>query len=103
MPPFSWMLNLASQNKSEIRNSTTTKQQQNVQLTTPTVFFEYCKNKQCHHGGRLNSDCLCICLPAFTGDQCETGTKNFLLEIFLFFLFCSNLRTRTSTDLYFCT
>ena len=29
--------------------------------------------KQCYHNGRLNSDCLCICLPTFTGDNCETG------------------------------
>jgi len=91
MPPFSWMLNIASQNRSEVQNSTTTttttKQlttttKEKVQLTTttsknPNTFFEYCQNKQCYHGGRLNSDCLCICLPAITGDNCETGKKNF--------------------------
>ncbi|CAF1060261.1 unnamed protein product [Adineta steineri] len=87
MPPFSWMLNMANKNKNETINSTITKKQ-NVHLTTssssttttttttiyqtPSAFFEYCKNKQCLHDGRLNSDCLCICLPAFTGDNCET-------------------------------
>lgn len=39
------------------------------------AYYEYCKNKTCHHGGRLNSDCLCICLPTFTGDNCETGRE----------------------------
>ncbi len=129
MPPFSWMLNIASQNRSEVQNSTTTtttkekfrlttttKQlttttEEKVQLTTttsknPNTFFEYCQNKQCYHGGRLNSDCLCICLPAITGDNCETGTKIFLsFKQFrkYTFVFFSTLRTRTSTYLYFCT
>ncbi|CAF1125211.1 unnamed protein product [Rotaria sordida] len=58
-------------------NSTITNHKENVQLINTTsktsnIFYEYCKNKQCYHHGRLNSDCLCICLPAFTGDNCET-------------------------------
>lgn len=46
--------------------------------TRPTL-FEYCKDQQCLHGGRLTSDCLCICLPAFTGDSCETGRLHLFL------------------------
>jgi hypothetical protein len=81
IPPFSWMLNMATQNKS--RSTTTTE--------IPYISYDYCKNKQCHYGGRLNSDCLCICLPTFTGDNCETGTKvlftsknRFILVLFSF-------------------
>ncbi|CAF1569477.1 unnamed protein product, partial [Adineta steineri] len=76
MPPFSWMLNMANKNKNETINSTITTSTSSTTTTTiyqtPSAFFEYCKNKQCLHDGRLNSDCLCICLPAFTGDNCET-------------------------------
>jgi hypothetical protein len=68
IPPFLWMLNIAVQNKTQ---STTTE--------IPNTSYEYCKNKQCHYGGRLNSDCLCICLPTFTGDNCETGRKKHLV------------------------
>ena len=87
MPPFTWMLNQAAKNKSQsLNNSTTTtttitttttttteKQTEQLTTTTPIIIYEYCKNKKCHHGGRLTSDCLCICLPAFSGDNCETG------------------------------
>lgn len=126
IPPFSWMLNMMSQNKSKLPNSTTTisttqststiKPTTSVittikttttttVLSTANTIFEYCKNKHCQHGGRLNSDCLCICLPAFTGDQCETGTILFYSDIFYiyFYLMYSTLRTRTSTYLYICT
>ncbi|UJR09201.1 hypothetical protein I4U23_013449 [Adineta vaga] len=93
LPPFSWMLSMISPNKSELSNSTTTtsttttttqstsmeRQTTSLPTTTTTTIhstsntpFEYCKNKKCYHDGRLNSDCLCICLPAFTGDHCET-------------------------------
>jgi hypothetical protein len=91
MPPFAWMLNLAVQNKSELQNgkdflNSTTQQ---VQLETTTskssaISYEYCKNKQCNYGGRLNSDCLCICLPTFTGDNCETGRKIYYSKYLLF-------------------
>jgi hypothetical protein len=37
------------------------------------ILYEYCREQQCQHGGRLNTDCLCICLPAYTGKYCETG------------------------------
>ena len=82
IPPFSWILNMAVQNKSQSLNSATTTKNQTIQLTTTTsqasdILYEYCKNRQCYHGGRLNSDCLCICLPAFTGDNCETGCNIF--------------------------
>ncbi len=84
IPTFSWMLNLAAQNKNQFQNSTiiTTKKQNTTITTTkiPDISYEYCKNKQCHHGGHLNSDCLCICFPTFTGDNCETGINNFLLN-----------------------
>ncbi len=86
IPPFSWMLNMAAQNKSQFSTSTTT-------TTTSETLYEYCKNKQCHHHGRLNSDCLCICLPTFTGENCETGIGNFLLnkKKLFFIVFCSPL------------
>ena len=68
MPPFSWMLNMAAQNQTQSSSSTTT--------VIPLTSYDYCKNQQCHHGGRLSPDCFCICLPAFTGDSCETGRRN---------------------------
>jgi len=77
IPPFSWMLNMAAQNKSQYQNSTTTT---TTTSPTPRILYEYCKNKQCHNNGHLNSDCLCICLPTFTGDNCETGIKNFVFH-----------------------
>jgi hypothetical protein len=99
MPPFSWMLNMAAQSKNESLNTTTTTttEKQKVQLTskTPGIFYEYCQNKTCHYDGRLTSDCLCICLPAFTGDNCETGSI-FSLLFRKSVCFFSNLRTRTS-------
>ncbi|CAF4633687.1 unnamed protein product [Rotaria sp. Silwood1] len=77
IPPISSMLTRITQNRSQVFNSTIpTKKQTNKIINTTSktshIFYEYCKNKQCYHGGRLNSDCLCICLPAFTGDNCET-------------------------------
>jgi len=104
IPPFSWMLNMAAQNKSQFLNSTTitTEKPKLTTITTttasktPDIFYEYCKNKQCYHGGHLNSDCLCICLPTFTGDNCETGIRKFSFHkkknIFFFFIvLCSTL------------
>jgi hypothetical protein len=101
MPPFSWMIHLANQNKSLIKsrqslaNTSSTnppkmkKKKKNtkrkVQLK-PKIsqsldhFYDYCHKKQCQHGGRVNSDCLCICLPAFTGDHCEIGKEIELFE-----------------------
>lgn len=98
IPPFAWMLQLAKQNQSEIKgrqssinkNLTTTttmtteiKKKKKKRVDTKKTFFnyldhfsEYCNNKQCQYGGRLNADCLCICLPAFSGNNCERGKKN---------------------------
>ena len=87
MPPFSWMLHLARQNRSKSlgrqnllnRNFTDKIKKKRIDLhrtsnnTEHDQFYEYCHQKQCQHGGRLNSDCLCICLPAFTGHHCEKG------------------------------
>jgi hypothetical protein len=86
IPPFSWMLNMAAQSQF---TSTTT-------LTTPQISYDYCKNKQCYYGGRLNSDCLCICLPTFTGDNCETGTYVMLISRNSIFLFISFMRRRAN-------
>jgi hypothetical protein len=93
MPPFSWMLHLAKQNKTLLHSrqslinktrtttssTTTTNKKKRAEIkakmnNNPDQSFEYCNKKQCQHGGRLNSDCLCICLPAFNGDNCEIGT-----------------------------
>ena len=66
------------------------------------TIFEYCKDQKCHNGGRLNSDCLCICLPAFAGESCQTGTcwisskKKKKEKVTISF---SSLRSRTSTHL----
>ena len=63
----------------DLRNSTTRRQRGLLRSTTTgqpvRSIYEYCKDKQCFSGGRLNSDCLCICLPAYTGENCETRTK----------------------------
>ena len=100
MPPFSWMLQLARQNQSKLRSRenlapqnftiTTKKQKQKqkkrVDLANTTEhhhldqFYEYCKKKQCQHGGRLNSDCMCICLPAFSGNNCERSKTLFVIR-----------------------
>lgn len=79
IPLFSWMLNVTIQNKTQVQNSTTIKTEKpsTTTIKTPNTFYEYCENKECHYGGRLTSDCLCICLPAFTGDNCKTGTRQF--------------------------
>ena len=62
-----------------LRNATTRRQRGLLRTSTARQpvrsIFEYCKDKQCYSGGRLNSDCLCICLPAYTGDNCETRTN----------------------------
>ncbi|CAF0949140.1 unnamed protein product [Adineta ricciae] len=93
VPPFSWMLQLANQPKNVLRSrqsilsktlttiSTATISKRKNKKTTLTLrgksnnqfdhFYELCQNKQCKNGGRLNSDCLCICLPAFSGNHCE--------------------------------
>lgn len=87
MPPFSWMLQLARQNRSKSisrqhslhQNATTKIKKKRIDLQRTSdnnehdQFYEYCHKKQCQHGGRLNSDCLCICLPAFNGHHCEKG------------------------------
>jgi len=96
MPPFAWMLYLASQNKSELKgrknfinknftiiSSTITPKMKKMKRKKIYLkkslnnnldrFSEYCNKKQCQHGGRLNADCLCICLPAFSGINCERG------------------------------
>ncbi|CAF2642090.1 unnamed protein product [Rotaria sp. Silwood2] len=78
VPPLLWVLNMVTPSKSQFLNTTIASKKQNEETMhhttskTSDIFYEYCKNKQCYHGGRLNSDCLCICLPAFTGDNCET-------------------------------
>lgn len=82
LPPFSWMINMFNENQSHILNSTETDVSEDIELLPETtleldVLSEFCKNKRCYHGGRLNSDCLCLCLPAFTGDNCETGNNRF--------------------------
>jgi hypothetical protein len=88
MPPFSWMLHLANQNKSKpigqknsinqnfARKIKKKNNKKRIDLKKSLNryhdhFYDYCKKKQCQHGGRLNSDCLCICLPAFSGNNCE--------------------------------
>ena len=90
MPPFSWMLHLAAQNQSKpvgrqnshkrIKKKNDNKKRVNLQKTLNhgrDNFYDYCKKKQCQYGGRLNSDCLCICLPAFSGNNCERSKKKF--------------------------
>ena len=79
IPPFSWMLNTATENQTVILNTTTTIPITSTTISTtsiPVTSYEYCKNKQCQYDGRLTSDCLCLCLPAFTGENCETGRDN---------------------------
>ena len=89
MPLLSWKLDMVTENSSELQseqNSTTIKTKQKIQLQTttskpPAIVYEYCKDKQCHYGGRLNSDCFCICLPTFTGDNCETSRRIYYLDL----------------------
>lgn len=45
---------------------------------TSESLYEYCKDQKCFHGGRLSSDCFCICLPAYTGETCQTGSFSIL-------------------------
>ena len=103
MPPFAWMLHLARQNRSKSisrqnshhQNSTTKIKKKRIDLQRTSnnkeydQFYEYCHKKQCQHGGRLNSDCLCICLPAFSGHHCEKGKTIpfcYLINSSIFFL-----------------
>ncbi|CAF4394633.1 unnamed protein product [Rotaria socialis] len=81
MPPFTWMLQLASQNginnrkiisnKTISTNTTTIKKKEKKKK----MINEHCNQKKCQNGGRLNSNCICICLPAYSGDVCEIDTK----------------------------
>lgn len=70
MPPFSWMLQQANRTQRTSSPPPTTKK---LKLKNRKMSKDQCQSKRCQHGGRLNHDCLCICLPAFTGDQCQTG------------------------------
>ena len=131
IPPFSWMLHLANQNKSALqsrRQSSINKTRTTTSSTTTTDkirkkknpvilkgkrgnhlehVYDHCHKKQCQNGGRLNADCLCVCLPACTGDHCEIGTApsvsspekktSALLSL------SSSLRPRTSPYLWFRT
>jgi hypothetical protein len=113
MPPFSWMLNLAKQNQSELKGqqnlinknfkiisssiTTKTKKNQKKRINLKKKFHndldqfsEYCNRKQCQHGGHLNADCLCICLPAFSGNNCERGKNILILKIIRWFCFFSS-------------
>lgn len=117
MPPFSWMLNLAQQNRSEVKahqnlinktvTTTNTKNKKKSIDSEKTLtdnhdqFYEFCHKKQCQHGGRLNSDCLCLCLPAFSGHHCERSNQLFDFEKNLmdFCFFSSQLYSRASTYL----
>lgn len=92
IPPFSWMLHLAKQNQSKpigrqnyLNQNFTSKTKKNkkkridIQRSSNNdldQFYEYCHKKQCQHGGRLNADCLCICLPAFSGHHCERSKNS---------------------------
>jgi hypothetical protein len=92
MPPFSWMLHLANQNKSApqgrqslINKNSTMPSKKTIKkkrMDSKTMindnFYEHCNKKQCQHGGRLNTDCLCICLPAFGGDNCEISKNIYI-------------------------
>lgn len=76
MPPFSWMLQQANQTKHGLTTSTvktTTKKPRAKGKMSNTPKKHPCHGKQCQNGGRLNTDCLCICLPAFTGDSCQNS------------------------------
>ena len=101
MPPFSWMLHLARQNKTHpqgrqslvnknITTITTQKPNKIKRVDLKAIihdhFYEYCNKKQCQNGGRLNIDCLCICLPAFHGDNCEIGKIISIIKSFLDYL-----------------
>lgn len=83
IPPFSWMLQLASQNgiknrkiisnttrKSETKKRSDAKIIKNISSNDP---HEYCNKKQCQNGGRLNKNCVCVCLPVYSGEHCERG------------------------------
>jgi hypothetical protein len=115
MPPFSWMLHFANQNKSVLQSrqsvinktrttnilKTKNKKKRVMELKAKRNnnfdhFYEYCDKKQCLNGGRLNSECLCICLPAFNGNNCEKGTDiyiSFLINLLerVMFSFSSTL------------
>ena len=109
-PPFSWMLHMAYQNKTKSKGRQNLNDQVSAMTLSPVTskkknkknreplkitinnnydyFFEYCNKKQCQNGGRLNSYCLCICLPAFSGDNCEKSKYDSSLELLIcIFLF----------------
>ena len=78
MPPFSWMLQQANQTQQtasprKITRTITTTMTTPMKLKHRKISNDVCQGKRCQHGGRLSGDCLCICLPAFTGDVCQTG------------------------------
>ncbi|CAF0857191.1 unnamed protein product [Didymodactylos carnosus] len=73
---------------SELKNKTKKNNQQSTSTTIKTKYhfrsttqktqttkkkYHYCENKSCLHGGKLNADCLCLCLPAYGGENfhCE--------------------------------
>ena len=84
MPPFDWMLHQLNNPSAEVLNRKSDDDPKPDEKRRPLIRanktvvndYDYCDQKQCHHGGRLNIDCLCICLPAFTGDNCETGKQH---------------------------
>ena len=110
MPPFSWMLHQANQTKHGLKTSTlpittttTKKKRQAKGKMSNTPKKQSCHGKQCQHGGHLNGDCLCICLPAFTGEHCQTGTAE-IFENELYTRsspFPSSLRSAAETCLWF--
>ena len=91
IPPFAWMLHLATQNQAQRSSTMKTKLKKRKTVDVKKIFaknldhfHDYCENKQCQHGGRLNADCLCICLPAFSGNNCERSRFiNLFCERFL--------------------
>lgn len=114
MPPFSWMLNLAQQNGSGLKTqksfssnislSSTVKRNrtnsiksvvsQKLKNDTFEYFNQRCNKKLCQHGGRLNINCSCICLPAYSGEFCQMGKE--MIEfiyicILLYFMSCFNI------------
>ncbi|CAM4803125.1 unnamed protein product [Rotaria magnacalcarata] len=83
MPPFTWMLQLASQNGIKNRKiisnetiSTNTTTIIKKKEKKKKILHEHCNQKQCQNGGRLNSNCICICLPAYSGHDCEIVSCN---------------------------
>jgi hypothetical protein len=75
MPPFSWMLNQLTRTKSKASSITTLAKRMTTKATSKisTNLTTSCSPKSCKHGGRLNTDCRCSCLPAFNVDYCQIG------------------------------